>query len=430
MNNKKLIFIELNEINFDLVKNYIEKYDLKNLKYLVKNLKITESENKYELLEPWIQWYSIRTGMKADDHKILRLGDASNSNIPQIFEKIESLGFKIGAVSPMNARNNCKEPKYFIPDPWTNTKSDSSYVSILIDRLLKQTVNENAKNRISFKSYISILGILLFYTRIKNIPLYLKYFLSSFNAKWRKALFLDLLIHDVHLRLFQKNKPNFSSIFFNAGAHIQHHYLFNSILSSKNLRNPENIISSDQDPFKEVIFLYDKIIGDYLKVKNCNLIIATGLTQVINERAEYYYRLSFHKNFLKKLKINFKNVYPRMSRDFLIEFESNHEVDKAYQNLSSIKIKDKKLFGVLEKREKSLFVSLTYEDEIINTDFISVNGIKIQIKDEVNFVSIKNGKHSSKGFCFFKGNFRNIEKLNNPFNITALHDLVLDYFEA
>ena len=125
-----------------------------------------------------------------------------------------------------------------------------------------------------------------------------------------------MLLHDVHLKLLHKNKPYFSSFFFNAGAHIQHHYLFNSIISSKNLKNPENLVRSDQDPFKEVLFLYDKIIGDYLQLKDFNLIIATGLTQEINETAEYYYRLNLHKNFLKKLNINFRNVYPRMSRDF------------------------------------------------------------------------------------------------------------------
>ena len=32
-------------------------------------------------------------------------------------------------------------------------------------------------------------------------------------------------------------------------------------------------------------------------------------------------------------------------------------------------------------------------------------------------------KHSSKGFCF-KGNFKNIDNLTNPFNITKLHNLV------
>lgn len=430
MNKKKLIFVELNEINFDLVKNYTEIYDLKNFKHLIKNLKITNSETEYELLEPWIQWYSIRTGMKAKDHKIFRLGDAVSSDIPQIFEKIENLGFKVGAVSPMNSRNNCKKPKYFIPDPWTNTTSDNSFLSKLIDRLLKQTVNDNAKSRISLLSYITIIGVLLFYTNIKNIPFYLKYFFTSFKAKWRKALFLDLFLHDVHLKLLKKNKPNFSSIFFNAGAHIQHHYLFNSIISSNHLKNPENLVGSDQDPFKEAIFLYDRIIGDYLKLKDFNLIIATGLTQEINKKAEYYYRLNLHEDFLKKLNINFKNVYPRMSRDFLIEFDSNREVDSAYTLLSSIKIKDKNLFGILEKRDKSLFVSLTYADKITISDFILVNGTKIQIKKEVNFVSIKNGKHSSKGFCFFRGNFRNIENLNNPFNIKILHNLVLEYFKA
>ena len=35
----------------------------------------------------------------------------------QIFEKIENCGLKVGAVSPMNSRNNCKKPQYFIPDP-------------------------------------------------------------------------------------------------------------------------------------------------------------------------------------------------------------------------------------------------------------------------------------------------------------------------
>ena len=85
MSKKKLIFIELNEINFDLVKIYAQKYNLKNFKYLIKKLKITSSEDEYELLEPWIQWYSIRTGMKAKDHKVFRLGDSINSEIPQIF---------------------------------------------------------------------------------------------------------------------------------------------------------------------------------------------------------------------------------------------------------------------------------------------------------------------------------------------------------
>ena len=55
---KKLILISLNEINFEIVKKYLNKYPLKNLKYLLSQKFYnyqTSSEKKYEYLEPWIQ---------------------------------------------------------------------------------------------------------------------------------------------------------------------------------------------------------------------------------------------------------------------------------------------------------------------------------------------------------------------------------------
>jgi len=41
-----------------------------------------------------------------------------------------------------------------------------------------------------------------------------------------KALILDSLLVDVHFTLWIKYKPDFSNLFLNSGAHIQHHYLF------------------------------------------------------------------------------------------------------------------------------------------------------------------------------------------------------------
>ena len=87
---KKLILIELNEINFDIVKKYISNTKLKNFSYIINNnFKTTTSEKEYSKLEPWIQWVSIHTGMEANEHKIFRLGEAKNFNYEQIFEKIQ-----------------------------------------------------------------------------------------------------------------------------------------------------------------------------------------------------------------------------------------------------------------------------------------------------------------------------------------------------
>ena len=136
----KLIFIELNEINFDVINFYIEKGEsLPNFKILIEQgIVSTKSESEYQNLEPWIQWPSVHTGKTFDDHKIFRLGDFVNSNQDQFFEKVEQAGFSVGAISPMNASNKLKNPSYFIPDPWTITPSDKSFlVRVLLMQLLK-----------------------------------------------------------------------------------------------------------------------------------------------------------------------------------------------------------------------------------------------------------------------------------------------------
>ena len=136
MNNRKLILVELNELNFELIKEYTQKYELPNFKKLLENITTTSSENEYKLLEPWIQWLTIKTGLSALEHNIFRLGDINNS-FESIYEKIENMGFSVGAVSPMNSPNNCKNAKYFIPDPWSLSKSDNSSLSKKIFKMLK-----------------------------------------------------------------------------------------------------------------------------------------------------------------------------------------------------------------------------------------------------------------------------------------------------
>ena len=115
--NKKLVLIELNEINFDVVQKYLEGNDLPNWKKIFADGFIeTGSEKEYDLLEPWIQWPSVHTGLTAKQHGLFRLGDVVGSKTPQIFELLESNGISVGCVSPMNAENNLKNAAYFIPD--------------------------------------------------------------------------------------------------------------------------------------------------------------------------------------------------------------------------------------------------------------------------------------------------------------------------
>ena len=137
----KLIFIELNELNFDFVKKYLQKKNnYKSLRKIVDFSSKTSSEQNYHNIEPWIQWVTAHTGLSYEEHRVFHLGEIGD--LEQIFEKVENLNKSVGCISSMNVANNLKNATYFIPDPWCETKSDESFWSKLFVDFFKQTVKD------------------------------------------------------------------------------------------------------------------------------------------------------------------------------------------------------------------------------------------------------------------------------------------------
>jgi hypothetical protein len=431
---KRLILIELNEINFDLVKLYLSKFpgSFPGLEKLLACSNIyTMSEDNYEELEPWIQWASVHTGKSYAEHKLFRLGDVVGSKVPQIFERLEMSGVSVSAISPMNAENRLKKAAYFIPDPWTKTPTDDSWWSRNLGSAVAQGVNDNAQSKITKKSALIILLGLIRFAKFKHYPIYLQLACKSIGASWRRALVLDLFLHDLHIYLFRNKKPQFSTIFLNAGAHIQHHYFHNSpfISLASKFKNPDWYISSKLDPFNEMLRVYDRIIGEYLADKNYELIVATGLSQSPYNRIKYYYRLKDHDTFLRKVGINFLEIQPRMTRDFLVIFTSGDEAIKAQDILSKLRITGKSdvVFGEIENRGKELFITLTYPDEVLATDTVTIGAASFNLLNDLAFVAIKNGMHQAKGFAFFTSDIAKLSPKNGS-HVKNLYFTVLNFF--
>jgi hypothetical protein len=431
---KKLILLELNELNFDVVSRYLVQSPSKfcSIEKLMSGTAIlTMSEDKYEELEPWIQWVSVHTGLSYSEHGIFRLGDVVASNAPQIFEKLERQNLFVGCISAMNTENRLKKAAYFIPDPWTKTPSGGEFWSEALSCAINQAVNDNSKSKISFKTYFTLLLAIIRFAKLTHYTTYLKLILSARKARWRKALFLDLLLHDIHMGLRALQAPDFSTLFLNAGAHIQHHYFFSSkhVKEDTHLRNPGWYIPEDEDPFEDMLKIYEIIIGDYLSLKDSDLIIATGLSQKPYDKIEYYYRLKNHSAFLDYIGIKYRSIIPRMSRDFLIEFDSYDQALVAQQILNQIIVIEDgvKLFGEIDNRGKSLFVVLTYPNEFHEKTSISVNGSIIFIKTFLTFIAIKNGMHQTEGYAFFTPGIASYSPGNRQ-HVKEIHGSILNYF--
>jgi hypothetical protein len=362
---------------------------------------------------------------------VFRLGDIVNSKAAQLFEQLEQRRLRVGAISAMNAANRMRDPAYFIPDPWTRTPSDSSWWSTVLTSAVSQAVNDNSRSALSTRSAFYLALALLRFAQPRHYGTYLKLIAGCIGKPWRKALVLDLLLHDIHMRLFRARRPDFSTLFLNAGAHIQHHYFFNAraLRDQFSMRNPAWYVAENVDPIAEMIHVYDRILRDYQELPGVEVIVATGLSQRPYDRMKFYYRLSEHAAFLRAARVPFRDVLPRMTRDFLVECADAAEAAAAQQRLESIAVEGERLFADIDNRGASLFVTLTYPREITAETRFVIDGVAQPLAPHVCFVAIKNGMHQAKGFAFFTPEVRRFAPRDGD-HVKELYGTIMNFFGA
>lgn len=403
-----VLMLELNEVNFDHVREYIKLGKLPHMAKLLMDHALIEttSETKYEELEPWIQWVTAHTGLPLAEHNVFRLGDIVDRELPQIWEVLEGQGLKVGAISPMNAANRCENAAFFMPDPWTPTTVTGSALMKRLNDAVSQTVNDNAKGRITLRSALALIAGLATYARPMNYSVYLKIVGSIFRKRsWASSLLLDQLLADLFVREVRQKKPNFATLFLNAGAHIQHHYMFNAQVYSGPFSNPSWYVDADADPVLDVYALYDRVIGQVrAQFPSARLMLATGLHQDPHKDLTFYWRLNDHTEFLRQANIKFERVEPRMSRDFVIYCSCPDAAALAESRLRQISSLDGTELFDIDNRGESLFVMLTWPNDITNTfKYLVGNEVKEDLRKQVAFVAIKNGAHNGVGYLIDTG---------------------------
>ena len=252
---------------------------------------------------------------------------------------------------------------------------------------------------------LNIIWLLVGFVRYIRVKRWCKFFSFFIQRKKPgiKAAILDMILLEVFVTLQKKHKPDYSHLFFNGGAHVQHHYMFNSTQYKGTLKNPDWYCPSNWDPLFMMLETYDRIIGDLLESGE-RIIGVTGLHQVPHTEQTYYWRPLNHKAFLTLAGVKGEfSVIPRMSRDFLIYSSSReHAIEiESHLNKFTDSIRNKPVFNV-DNRGESLFVEVIYDDDIHEgmcfngPQNISLNNLRSKLA----FVAIKNGKHNGLGYVF------------------------------
>lgn len=398
-----VISLELNELNFDYVKFFVGQGKLPTFARLLDKLQLFETvaEKEYPYLEPWIQWPSVYTGKTYAEHGIFRLGDAIYKPQDQIWEEVERLGGTVGAVSPMNAVNRCVDPDFFLPDPWTNTKITADPRTEKLFGLIRALVNDNASSdQSTFNLGKQILPLALPYLQGQSLTRYFRVLPTALKHKWAKAGFLDCLLADLFLSLVKRHGTQFASLFLNAGAHIQHHHMYDSNVYQGDRANPtwySSAAGNDADPLLFIYSLYDTVVAQFLDRADTHLLITTGLSQIPNERDHYQYRIVEFDQFFSTVGLTGARIEPRMSRDFLLAFDTADAAQAGTALLDRIRCGDAPLFKI-EDRGETLFCQVAYFGPPAGLEEISIDGKEQNLREKFVLVSIENGIHQTIGY--------------------------------
>jgi hypothetical protein len=251
---------------------------------------------------------------------------------------------------------------------------------------------------------------------VANYGRYASLAAQAISRPWKRALTLDLLLSDVFINQVQRTRPHFASLFLNAGAHIQHHYMFSAQCYSGAQRNPAWYAPQGADPVLEAYEIYDAILGAVRSAfPQARVMLATGLQQVPHPEVTYYWRLRDHAAFLRSVGVQFVDVQPRMSRDFLITCASPEQAQRAAERLQQAVAADGRTLFEVDNRGADLFVMLVYPGDI-GADFRFRIGADehANLREQVAFVAIKNGEHNGIGYFLDSGAARGATSAQFP----------------
>lgn len=283
--NQRLILLEFNELCPQLVDRFIDEGALPNFKRLRDASETFITHTNEELLEPWIQWVTVHTGVASSEHGIRDLDEAEKVTHNTFWDGLEEENVLL--MSPMNVKFRRHNQSLFMPDPWAASQVPSVELEPFY-KFVRAAVNSHARtDRLDLKVATRALRFLLAHgLSLDSFAATLRQlFLEKFgrrDAKWRRATILDCLLWDVFAHFWRgPRQPRVGIFFSNATAHYQHKYWSYHDPSIFSLKPDAAEVETYRNVIRFGYQAHDRLIGRAMALAGTGTAIAlcTALSQ-------------------------------------------------------------------------------------------------------------------------------------------------------
>jgi len=418
---RQMILIEFNELCPTLLGEWIGQGHLPNFKRFrdASSAFITVADQpEPPNLEPWIQWYSIHTGLDFDQHGVFDLTDGPIAGHEDIWTFLNGHGLRVGNFSSMNAAPFAVEDGFFLADPWCSTHpacpSKLQPYQDFVSRQVKEHSRKDGVGKIEeiaqFGNFMVRNGLTI-ETACKFMSRLLAEKTWDRNGSWKRASLLDRLQMDVFLRLFAEFQPNFSTFFSNSTAHYQHAYWRHMDPAPFTIRPDEKEIKKYGNAILYGYQQMDRLLGRLFEIERQGLmlVLATGLSQQPFLRREgsggqRFYRPRNIDKLLDLLGVSAIKVEPTMTHQFNLRCDPAQSTE-IEQSLRSLKCDGRQVLDVRRVTDGQFYFGCGLGDVIDPGALLTWGSSNEAVPFFDLFYAIdglKSGRHHPDGVLWFK----------------------------
>lgn len=446
MDDPPIILIEFNELCPPLIERWIAGGALPNFARLKERATVFTTRADVDHpghLEPWIQWYSLHTGLSFAQHGVFHLTEGARADHVDIWRALAAAGKRVGSFASMNARPFAFPGSFYVADPWSESGDANPPALNHYGRFVAGQVREHTNpdatrgDRLRFLRFMARHGLSAGTVAAIARQLLAERFADR-RLSWRRAALLDRLQFDAFRYYYRRTRPDFASFFLNSTAHFQHSYWrqFEPERFAAPPTDGESALLGDAIAFGYRAM--DGVLGRFLELareSGARVIFATALSQQPYLDGEatggrHFWRLRDVEALFHRLRLRFATIDPTMTHQYLASFADEGDARAARMALEAIRIGDKPLFDFNERTREGLYFSCDLKtDTAPETSVLLSNGETVSLGALLyKLDATKSGRHHPDGALWIEGGaYRTVE---DKVSILDVFPTVLDMLGA
>lgn len=419
----KVIVAEFNELCSWLIDRWMGEGLLPNFKRMHGQSAVFETfadVTDPANLEPWIQWYSLHTGLSFDQHGVFHLTEGAAATHDDLWRIANAAGRKVINFAAMNARPFDFPGSVYVADPWCEDGNASPPVLNAYNQFIGSNVREysNPHARLTLGDYARFLGFMATHGLRPGTVGALASQLIIERAKdrrlsWKRAMLLDRIQMDVFRHFYRKTNPAFATFFVNSTAHLQHSYWRHFQPEAFAVQPEAESSELYGEAVKTGYVAMDRLLGEFIELADARgamLVFATALSQQPYLAAEeaggkHFYRLRDVHAFFRRCALSHSDIDPTMTHQYFVRFGSAADRKNTHNALAMFKLADgRALFDFNERTTDGLYFSCNIYAEIDGaTAVIAPDGPPLKFGDIVYKIdATKSGRHHPAGALWFR----------------------------